>query len=101
MYGLYYNIPSLFVQVSIGMLGIFTEVTFQIEPSFYLRETLTSHTLSHCLENFDGIMRSGEHAKLWLELFSSTCGVFASNKTAEDGPRDNPNWSAKNFQVIP
>ena len=89
-----------YVQVSVGMLGIITEVTFQIEESYLLREIRTRHTLDHCLLNFDDLMRSGEHAKMWIEMFTGQCALFVSNKTTETRPRDNPNWSAWNIKVL-
>jgi FAD/FMN-containing dehydrogenase len=93
--------PELFkaAQVSVGLLGIITEVTFQVERSYLLRETLTAHTLERCLLDFDSLMRSGEHTKMWIELFSEKCAVFAANKTTETAVRDNPNWTRKNIEV--
>ena len=87
------------LQVSIGMLGIITEVTIPIERSYLLRETLTTHTLERCLLDLDALMRSGEHAKMWIELFSEKCAVFAANRTTETAVRDNPNWTRKNIEV--
>ena len=86
------------MQVSIGMLGILTEVTFECEPKFNLREQLFTTDLEFCLDNFAQLMSSGEHAKLWLELFSDTCAVFVANRTHEE-MRDNPNWSFRGLQV--
>lgn len=87
------------MQVSVGMLGIITEVTFKIEPSFYLREVLSLHSFDDCLLNFDELMRSGEHAKMWIEIFTGKCGVFVANKTIEREPRGNPSWTVKNIEV--
>ena len=36
--------------------------------------------------------------KLWVELFSDTCVVFAANRTREE-MRDNPNWRLRDLQV--
>ena len=82
------------------MLGVITEVTLSVEEIYLLREVLTRHTLDECLGQFDGIMRGGDHVKMWVELFSETCGVFAANRTSETRPRDNPNWTAKNIEVL-
>jgi L-gulonolactone oxidase len=87
-------------QVSVGMLGVITEVTLSVEEIYLLREVLIRHTLDECLGQFDGIMRGGDHVKMWVELFSETCGVFAANRTSETRPRDNPNWTAKNMEVL-
>ena len=82
------------------MLGILTEVTFSIEESYLLREVLTRQSLGECLLQFDRLMRGGDHVKMWVELFSETCGVFSANRTSEKKPRDNPNWTAKNIEVF-
>ena len=81
------------------MLGIITEVTFEIERSYLLRETLTPLTFDKCLLNFEPLMRGGEHVKMWIELFSRKCGVFVANKTTETRVSGNPNWSARNIEV--
>ena len=88
-----------FVQVSIGMLGMITEITFEIEPKYYLREVLSLRSFEDCSLNFEELMRGGDHAKMWIELFTGKCGLFVSNKTRETSPRDNPNWTVKNIEV--
>ena len=80
------------------MLGILTEVTFQIDRSYNLREIQTPSSYTHCVENFQSLVRSGEHVKLWIELFSETCTIIESSKTHEE-PRDNPNWLIKSLEV--
>lgn len=97
--GWWYTCICHFVQVNLGMLGIITEVTFGIEPKYYLREVLSLHSFEDCLLDFDQLMRRGEHAKMWVELFTGKCGLFVSNKTSETSPRDNPNWTWRNIEV--
>ena len=90
--------PSL-LQVSIGMLGIITQVTFSVEEQYLLREVLTQHSLDDCLTNFNSLMTSGEHVKMWTELYSGKCGVFVASRTSETRPRDGPSWTLKNIEV--
>ena len=73
------------VLVSIGMLGVLTEVTFQCEKSFNLREKLTVHPLDYCVENFYQLATRSEHGhdKLWLEAHSETCAVFDVRRTEQ------------------
>ena len=71
-------------QVSVGMLGVITEVTLQCEEAFHLEETLVPHTLAYCLKNLEGIVRGSEYSKLWMELFSGTCATLLVNRTKED-----------------
>lgn len=86
-------------QVSVGMLGIITEVTLQCVEAFHLEETLAVRPLHDCLENLEEIARSAEHVKLWVELFSGTCATFLSNRTTEE-TRDRPNIFIENLKVV-
>ena len=85
-------------QVSVGVLGIITEVTFQCKKAFNLEETLVTHPLHFCLENLEQIVKSAEHVKFWIELHSGTCATFLSNRTTEK-PRDHPNLFVENLKV--
>ena len=73
----------LFTPVSVGMLGVITEVTFQCEEAFHLEETLVPWPLHHCIENLEEIIRSSEYTKLWIELFSDKCATLLVNRTRE------------------
>ena len=86
-------------QVSVGMLGIVTEVTLQCVEAFHLEETLAIHPLSDCLEKLEEIARSAEHVKLWIELFSGTCITFQTRRTTEE-PRDRPIVFIENLKVM-
>ena len=88
------------LQISVGLLGIITEVTLSIENSYLLREVLARRTLTDCLSQFDQLMRGGDHAKMWVEPFSEACVVFTANKTSETTPRDNPSFTLKNIEVF-
>ena len=76
-------------QVSIGMLGIVVEVTFQCVDSFNLEETCMPTTVDYCLDNMMSIAKSAKHVKMWMETSSGVCAVFMMNRTDEQ-PRDNP-----------
>jgi L-gulonolactone oxidase len=69
--------------VSLGLLGIITEVTLQCEDSFSLHEIRTSNPLDYCLNYMMDIVNSAEHVKFWIELNSKTCGVYKANRTTE------------------
>ena len=76
--------------VSMGLLGVITEVTFQCEPTFNLEETITAPLFDECIDNLRQLAYSAEHVKIWLELCSRSCVYFRTNRTKEE-PRDNPN----------
>ena len=92
--------PELFkaAQVSIGMLGVITEVTFQCVDKFNLEETLTVHSLDYCVVNFHKIASGADHVKLWMEIYSGTCAAFSVNRTTEQ-ERDIPNLYLLNLKV--
>jgi L-gulonolactone oxidase len=69
--------------VSLGLLGIITEVTLQCEDSFSLHEIRTSNPLDYCLDNLMDIVNSADHVKFWIELSSKTCGLYRASRTTE------------------
>ena len=72
------------VGVSVGLLGVITEVTVMCEDSFNLEETRITHTLTHCLHNMADIAASAEHVKLWIEISSGRCDMYTANRTIEE-----------------
>jgi len=76
-------------QVSMGLLGVITEVTFQCEPTFNLEETITTPVIDDCIDNLGQLAYTAEHVKIWLELCSRSCAYYQTNRTKEK-PRDNP-----------
>ena len=84
--------------VSLGLLGVITEVTIMCEDSFNLEETRTTHTLTHCLDNMALIAASAEHVKLWTEVNSQSCYIHAANRT-RDSLRNNPSDTINGLKV--
>ena len=76
--------------VSMGLLGVITEVTFQCEPTFNVEETTTTPPFSECVDNLRQMAYSAEHARVWLELWSRSCAYLQANRTKKKA-RDNPN----------
>lgn len=81
--------PDLFYAagVSLGLLGIITEVTLQCEDSFNLVEIRQSYTLPYCLKHISDFATRAEHVKFWIEINSGICTVYFANRTVEE-PRD-------------
>ena len=61
------------VIVSLGLPGVITQVTFQAESAFILKKVATVTTLQECIDQFDDLMESHEHTRLWIDLISSSC----------------------------
>ncbi len=70
--------------MSLGLLGVITEVTFQFEPSFKLEEIMEKRTLNSCIADLDIIAHSAESVKLWMNAYAGTCDVYRYDRTDED-----------------
>ena len=71
-------------QVSIGMLGVLTEVTIQAEDLFNLVENRNPHPLSsYCLENLDDLVLNSEYTyvTMWMDFYNDFCILFNTNRT--------------------
>ena len=70
-------------QVSIGMLGVITEVTVRVKKKFMLEEFRTHHNLTYCLENLDDLVQNSGHKylKFWIEFYNDFCILFQTNET--------------------
>jgi len=81
------------VVMSMGMLGVITEVTVQAVDVFNLKEEVTVFTLQQCMNRFHDITTSHYTVKLWIDLISNSCLVTASNKVKEQSrPLPNLWW---------
>ena len=85
------------MQVSLGLLGVITEVTLQCVPSYRLEERLEKRSLESCLEDLAGIAHSAEHVKLWLEMYSKSCDVYSFNRTQKPVKMNSLLW--RNLKV--
>ena len=75
--------PSLFraMQVSIGMLGVITEVTLHVEKAYHLEERRTFHTLDYCLDHLHEIAY-GPASKIWLDFHNDFCMHFTMRRSS-------------------
>lgn len=91
--------PDLFeaAVVSVGLLGVVTQVTMVMEKDFNLLEIMTPRSLQHCLDNTQEVFSSAQHVKMWIEWHSETCVVFQVNRTTE-AVRDNFNPTVMRFK---
>jgi L-gulonolactone oxidase len=87
--------PELFkaTLVSLGMMGVLTEVTFQCEEWFNLRENITIRSLDWCLQNLHHLSTRSDHGKLWIEAHSEVCAVFDVWRTQQPVTVEQPGVS--------
>lgn len=78
--------PNIFdaVGVSLGLLGVITEVTLTFERLVNLEERRFPMSLTDCLTRLDSLMRDAEYVKLWIELNSEVCYVHLANRAGDD-----------------
>jgi L-gulonolactone oxidase len=85
--------PELFkaAQVSLGSLGILTELTLELEPVYYLTEEFTKLPLETCLELIEELRANNRHFEFFWFPGTDTAIVKTLNKTSERN--DLPDWT--------
>ena len=78
-------------QVSIGMLGVLTEVTLRVREEFRLEENRTHHTLDYCLKNMKDLVEDSryKYLKIWIEFYNNFCILYQTGETVKP-IADNP-----------
>ena len=72
-------------QVSLGMLGVISEVTIKVEKAFKLKEILTVNDLDYCMDNLDKLVQEDgyRYVKMWIEFYHNFCVLFQTDKTED------------------
>ncbi len=78
-------------RVSIGALGVITELTVQTVPAFRLRKVEEPRPLDELLDRFDELAETHDHYELYAFPYSKTALSFASDRT-DDPPAPLPAW---------
>ena len=86
------------VTVSLGLLGVITQITFQAEDAFSVKQVTTVKTLDECIDQLDNIMRSHDYSRLWIDLISSSCLVVSADKV-KDTPQPAKDYTWLNFKT--
>lgn len=75
--------PELFnaARVSLGALGIVTEVTLKVEPAFQLRERTFLLRLDEVLAQVDKRVLDSEHFKFLWYPHTDVCVVYDQSRT--------------------
>lgn len=80
-------------QVSLGALGIITQVTLQLVPTYRLDYHWRKETLAHCLENYDKYRQEYRHFEFYW--FPHTKAVLAKFMQPTDKPAREKNLFRK------
>ena len=86
------------VTVSLGLLGVVTQITFQVETTFNLKEITTVMTLQKCIDQLHNMMESHEYTRLWIDLISSSCLVITADKVS-DPPQPSKDYTWLNLKM--
>jgi FAD/FMN-containing dehydrogenase len=80
--------PELFraAQLSLGALGIISELTLQLCPAYRLHEKNWSMEVEECLAEFDSMERNNCHAEFFWVPAVDRCAVKTLNNT-DEAPR--------------
>ena len=80
--------PDLFdaARCSLGVLGVISTVTLQLEPAFRLREQRTTRPLDSVLDDLAALRRSSEHFKFLWYPHTEDAVMFALDRTTEVSP---------------
>ncbi|ORX57987.1 L-gulonolactone/D-arabinono-1,4-lactone oxidase, partial [Hesseltinella vesiculosa] len=83
--------PDLFkaAQCHMGALGVVTRVTLQVEPAFRLEAVQRPYKFfQDVLPNWDQVIHSSEHTRVWWYPHTDDCVVWRANRT--DRPVSSP-----------
>ncbi|MDQ8044244.1 MAG: D-arabinono-1,4-lactone oxidase [Solirubrobacteraceae bacterium] len=78
-------------RVSIGALGVITELTLRTVPSFRLRKVEEPRPLAEVLDRFDELAATHDHYEFYAFPYSETALSIASDRT-QDAPAPLPAW---------
>ncbi|KAG8528816.1 uncharacterized protein KY384_006505 [Bacidia gigantensis] len=70
--------------VSLGAIGIITEITFQAVPAFNIEWARRVLPLSEVLGKWDGdLWNAGEFTRIWWMPYAKQCVIWSANKTTK------------------
>ena len=78
-------------RVSVGALGVITELTIQTVPAFRLRKVEEPRPLNEVLDGFHELSAAHDHYEFYAFPYSETALSFASDRT-DDAPAPLPAW---------
>ncbi|KAI9365256.1 D-arabinono-1,4-lactone oxidase-domain-containing protein [Pilaira anomala] len=82
---------------SLGALGIITRMTLQAEPDFRLEAIQKPYKFSDVLNDWDAVIHSAEHARVWWYPHTDDCVVWRANRTTKEISRKGPTFIMENW----
>ncbi|KAG1174940.1 hypothetical protein G6F70_004456 [Rhizopus microsporus] len=77
---------------SLGALGIITRMTLKVEPDFKLEAIQKPYKFSKVLENWDEVIHSSEHTRIWWYPHTDDCVVWRANRTDKEKYKSSPSY---------
>jgi FAD/FMN-containing dehydrogenase len=78
--------PDIFpaFQVSIGMLGIMTQVTLQVAPAYYIHEQIRIMHISEVLDRWDALIANNRHFSFFWMPSDESAALYGFKNTGRD-----------------
>ena len=86
------------VTVSLGLLGVVTQITFQAENAFNLKQVTIVMTLQECIDQYHNLTESHEYSRLWIDLITSSCLVITADRVT-DPPQPSKDYTWLNVKM--
>jgi L-gulonolactone oxidase len=91
--------PDVFeaARCSLGALGVITRMSLKVEPAFNLEAKQAPAKLQDVLQNWDTVINSAEHVRVWWYPHTQDCVVWRANRTDKPVSNDPPSWFKYTF----
>ena len=84
---------------SLGLLGVVTQMTFQAETAFNLKEVTTVMTLQECIDQLHNITESHEYARFWINMISNSCLIITADRISDHLQTSAEDYTWLNFKM--
>lgn len=90
-------------RVSLGSLGIITEVTMKMSPQYYLHEKTWLAEVDACEEKLSELVANNRHFEFFWDPQSDQCSMKTLNKCPDDLQESLPEGERKgrNYEILP
>ncbi|GAB5593902.1 D-arabinono-1 [Umbelopsis nana] len=82
---------------SLGCLGVITRMSLKVEPAFLLEAKQVPAKLEDVLQNWEQVINSAEHVRVWWYPHTDDCVVWRANRTTKPVSNTPPNWLKYTF----
>ncbi len=82
------------IRVGLGALGVITDLTFRVEPSFTMTALETPMSWSEVVSRYDELVAENHHVDLYWFPHTDACLVKLNNRTLDE-PDPLPRWRSR------